>query len=308
MSKRLHGKLMNVARREDFLTGCIAAAAILIFAGSAGKTLWPSLAYLLNVGGGADRVAGMALLLNIALLVFALARHRDARRAMEQRLAAEERAHRLRTRDLQTELLNRSAFKEKGDLLIERARGEGGNVALILVNLDRFKRINEINGDEVGDALLRIIATLLLNLVPQHALCCRLGSDEFAVLLPFDQTNENKLSALIDEVLKQLNLPIDCDGVTLKVSASIGVATLGYGCTEFSTLLRRAEIAMNAAKAGGRGRARWFDAKMAEALRTENEVELGLRRGIPAGEFVPYYQPIVEFASGRIRGFEMLAR
>ena len=290
------------------MSGAITAAAILIFVGTGARTLRPALNSLVNAGGGADQVAVIALLLNVALLLFAWGRHREAQRAMRVGAAAEERARQLRTRDLQTQLLNRQSLRERCAALIATAREQRGNVALMVLDLNRFKRINEIYGEAVGDGLLQIIAGILLGTVPKNALCARLGADEFAIALPFEMPSEDKVLALADDLVAQLNQPIELMGANLKISVALGVARLGFDCADFSTLLRRADIAMNAAKESGKPKPVWFDARMERALRAHNEVELGLKAGIPLGEFVPYYQPQVDFASGAIRGFEMLAR
>ena len=298
----------RIGAREDFVTGGIMAAAILIFVGTASRTARATLDLVINAGGGADNVAIIALLLNVALIVFAWGRHKEAQRAMREREAAERRALLLKAHDPHTNLLNRSSLRERGESLIETARAQRGNVALIVINLDRFKKINDMYGDSAGDSLLRIIATVICGNVPKNALCARLGADEFAVALPYDERDEDKVTALAEDLVAQLNLPVVVKGVTLQVSASIGLSRLGFDCLDFGALLRRADLAMNSAKHKGGARPVWFDGKMEKALRTRNEVELGLERGIPLGEFVPYYQPLVEFGSGRIRGLEMLAR
>jgi diguanylate cyclase (GGDEF)-like protein len=306
--KSTRARLADLVHREDFLTGAVTSCAMLVFVASAGRALRPALDKLLNHGGGADQVAIVALLLNIALLLFAWSRHREARQAMRQSAAAEERANQFRTRDLQTQLLNRQSLRDRCGHLIATAREQRGNLALMVINLNRFKRINEIYGETVGDGLLRMIAGLLLGIVPRNGLCARLGADEFAVALPFEKACEDRVNELAADIAAQLNRPIELMGAELKVSASVGVSRLAYDCSDFSTLLRRADIAMNAAKESGKSRPLWFDAKMERALRTQNEVELGLRGGIAGGEFVPYFQPQVEFESGRLKGFEMLAR
>ena len=301
-------RLARMTAREDFVSGAITLAAALVFVGSAGHTLRPALDSLFSAGGGADKVASVCLLLNVALVLFAWGRHREAQRAMRAGAAAEEKARQLRIRDLQTQLLNRQSLRERCETLILTAREERGNVALIIVNLNRFKRVNEIYGEAVGDGLLQIIASILLGTVPKNAICARLGADEFAVALPFEKTAEDRVTELADDLVGQLTRPIDLMGVSLKVGVSVGLSRLAFDCTDFSTLLRRADIAMNAARQADKARPVWFDNKMGRALRAHNEVEVGLRSGIPVGEFVPYYQPQVEFASGRICGFEMLAR
>jgi diguanylate cyclase (GGDEF)-like protein len=307
-ARSIRGRLARITAREDFLSGAITAAAILVFIATAGQTLRPAINGLFNAGGGADQVAIVALLLNVALLLFAWRRHREAQSAMREHADAEERARQLRTRDLQTQLLNRQTLNERCGALIATALEQRGNVALMIVNLNRFKRVNEIHGEDVGDGLLQIIAGILLGTVPKNALCARLGADEFAVALPFEKPSEDKVMELAEDLVAQLGRPIELMGASLKVSVSLGVARLGFDCADFSTLLRRADIALNAAKESGKARPVWFDAKMEKALRAHNEVEIGLKTGIARGEFVPYYQPLVEFASGEIRGFEMLAR
>jgi diguanylate cyclase (GGDEF)-like protein len=227
---------------------------------------------------------------------------------MRARRFAEEKARQLRTRDLHTQLLNRQSLRERCETLILTAREQRGNVALMVLNLNRFKRVNEIYGEPVGDGLLQIVAGILLGTVPKNALCARLGADEFAVALPFEKSSQDKVTELAEDLVAQLSGPVELMGVSLNVSLSVGVSRLGFDCNDFSTLLRRADIAMNAARQSAKPKPVWFDGKMERALRAHNEVEVGLKAGIPRGEFVPYYQPTVEFASGEIRGFEMLAR
>ena len=241
-------RLARLSKREDFTTGIITAFAALVFVWTASRTAKPTLDGIFHAGGGADRVAIIALLLNVALIIFAWSRHRDAQKAMRQRTAAEHRAQLLKTRDQDTDLLNRSAFRDRGGMLVERALEQRSNVALMVINLNRFKKINEIYGDAVGDAFLRIIALVILGNVPRDAVCARLGSDEFAIALPFQNVDEDKVLLLADDLLTQLNLPVELMGATLQVSASIGLSRLGFDCMDFSALLRRADLAMNAPK------------------------------------------------------------
>ena len=300
--------LVRTFARDDFLAGLITVAATLMFVFTASRATGQLLHGLYGMSGGADQVAATALILNVALILFAWRRHKDAKRAVLEKALAERRAQMLRTRDPQTNLLNRNSLRDRGGAMIENAREHRANVALMVVNLNRFKKINEVYGDGVGDGLLRIIAGVILGTAPKDAICARLGSDEFAIAIPFENSAEDKVATLAEELLAQLNRPVELMSATIQISAAIGLSHLGFDCMDFSSLMRRADIAMNAAKDKGGDKPLWFDAQMERSLRARNEVEVGLQRGIPLGEFVPYYQPVVEFKSGRIRGFEMLAR
>lgn len=304
----LRAAISRILAREDFRSGAFAASAVLLFVGTAAQNAKPALNAMISAGGGADQVALVALILNLALIIFAWARHRDARKQARARLAAEQQAHLLRTRDLDTELLNRASLRERGSVLIEAARQQRGNVALLVISLDRLKKMNEVYGEAVGDGIVRIVAGIILSTSPKNALCARLRTDEFAIAIPFEDAAEEKVTSFAEELATQLNLPIELLGATIQVRAAIGLACLGFDCSEFTALLRRADIAMNAVKEKKGTRPLWFDSRMERALCARNEVEVGLRRGIPLGEFIPYYQPLVEFSSGQIRGMEMLAR
>jgi diguanylate cyclase (GGDEF)-like protein len=307
-TSRLQGILTRISAREDVLSGAIAASAMVIFLGSATLAVSPVLNSTLSAGGGADRIAAVALFLNLALVLFAWARHREVKKQLRARLQAERECHLLRTRDLDTELLNRNSLRERGTVLVEAARQDRGNVALLVVSLDGLKKMNEIYGEAIGDSIVCAVAAIILNTSPRDALCARLRTDEFAIGIPFEDSAEEKITSYAEELSAQLNLPMEIMGAMIQLRAALGIASLGFGCLDFATLLRRADIAMNAAKAKKSTRPLWFDSRIERALCARNEVKVGLRRGIPLGEFVPYYQPIVEFSSGQIRGMEMLAR
>lgn len=112
---------------------------------------------------------------------------------------------------------------------------------------------------------------------------------------------------LAQGIVEQLSRPLSVRGLSLKIVPSVGISKLGLGCSSFSILLKHADNAMNAARASGAS-ITWFDNSMDQAFRNRCEVELGLRGGIPRGEFIPYYQPQIDTRTKRIVGFEMLAR
>src|SRR5690606_8356175 len=111
-----------------------------------------------------------------------------------------------------------------------------------------------------------------------------------------------------EHVVSRLNAPFNLNGILAHVGGSVGIARTDPDCITVDALLRRADIAMYAAKRGGRGRCLWFDASMDAELKTRNALEQGLRVGIPAGQFVPVYEPQVTLATGALSGFEVLAR
>ena len=295
----------NEAR--DLLAWAIAFTAALMLIPTASRALAGLAAALLH-GGPIDEVATSTLFLNIALVVFAWRRHADLRREKGERGAAEERASFLSSRDPLTGLLNRSSLVALGNALIGEVKPAGGSVALLVVDLDRFKNINDVYGHDVGDALLGQVAATIGATMGQGALCARLGGDEFAVAFPFDPADRLAATHLAEQLIGKLGRAFEVEGIEVHLGASIGIAALGSGCDGIAGLLRQADIAMYAAKNGGRNRAVWFDTRMESALRARGEIEEGLRRGIPAGEFVPHYQPQFDLAGGRLVGFEVLAR
>jgi diguanylate cyclase (GGDEF)-like protein len=308
VASALRGKLKALRPRDDLVAASVTVAALILFVATAGQTTAPALDAMFRSGAHIDKFAATSLLLNVALILFAWNRHKEIRATTRQHIAAERRAYLLRTRDLQTELLNRRSLRERGEILIAKADGAGANLALMVINLIRFKKVNEVYGETIGDALLRAVAGIIVDGAPAKAVCARLGSDEFAVAIPFADGSEDELISFAEQLHASLGGPIEALGATLKMGAAIGLSRLDSDCIDFSALLRRADIAMHAARKNGGNRPVWFEGGMERAAKARNEIELGLRRGIPLGEFVPYYQPQVEFGSGRIRGFEMLAR
>jgi diguanylate cyclase (GGDEF)-like protein len=304
----LRARIGKLRPREDFVAGGVTVAALILFVMTASQTTGPAIQGFFESGRRIEPFAVTSLLLNVALLLFAWKRQKEVRIQMREKVAAERRAHLLRTRDLHTELLNRRSLRERGNDLIEQADATHGNVALMVINLMRFKKVNELYGEAVGDGLLRIIAGIILNTAPRDALCARLGSDEFAVATPFGEEHEEELAAFADQIHSTLASPVEIMGATLHMRAAIGIARLDAHCIDFSGLLRRADIAMHAARNEDGKRPVWFEGRMERVVRARNEVELGLKQGIQRGEFVPYYQPQVEIRTGRLRSLEMLAR
>lgn len=289
--------------RPELVSGGVAAAAIIMFVGT-GSQVMGGLSTLRYAGP----LPAAALILNIALILFAWWRHRDACAEAAMRRVAEDKAQLLSTRDQLTDMLVRSSIVEAARELLCTVRDAGQSMAMIVVNLDRFKYVNEVYGHLAGDGLLRSAADIIAEEADSSALCARVGADEFCIAYPFVGGCEKDVTRLADRLIQRLNEPFEMNGVEIHVSASGGVARLDGACADVESLLRRAGIAMNSAKKAGGSRVMWFDASMESVLKARNEVEAGLRRGIGLGEFLPYYQPQVDLRTGEVRGFEALAR
>ena len=302
------GRLKEAFGKEDLLAAGIVVVAILMFVGI-GIRIVPAAVYaMIDQHGGTDRVASTALLLNIALILFGWGRYKDARAERLKRAAAEERAERLSSRDQLTNLLILRSISETGNRAVEQARSRGQQMAMAVVNLDHFKNVNDVYGHIAGDAVLRTVADAIVATVPSESLCARLGADEFSIMIPFCESGRETVTDIADHIVRRLAEPVDIGGIAVHASASVGLSRTGADCGDVDGLLRRANIAMHAAKNKGGNRFLWFDHSMESVLKARNEVENGLRRGIPLGEFVPYYQPQVDLATGELCGFEALAR
>jgi predicted signal transduction protein with EAL and GGDEF domain len=148
----------------------------------------------------------------------------------------------------------------------------------------------------------------IARILPPAALLARLGSDEFAAAFLCDASNPAMVHSVADHVVSRLGQPMEIEGVHIHISATVGISRSDHDCTNVDALMRRADIAMHVAKKQGRNRAAWFDASMERELHSRNAVESGLRIGIPLGQIVPYYEQQIDLRSGRLHGFEVLAR
>ncbi len=293
---------------KDILTGGIVMASILLFVGTGTSAVRAVIRQLEGVGGGADQMLTTALLLNIALILFGWRRYRELSIEVRERTAAEERAQTLASRDPLTGFHNRRSLVEIGAEMIARAGRRDKSLAMLMLDLDHFKNVNDVHGHAVGDALLMVVASEVEKLMPPNALTARLGGDEFACAFTFDNANPDSVDRVAEAIVARLSQPFDAAGVHTHISVSLGIAHSAPDCETIDALMRRSDIAMYAAKHQGRNRFAWFDASMERELQVRNETESGLRIGIPKGEFVPYFEQQIDLTTGRLHGFEVLAR
>ncbi|PZQ22517.1 MAG: GGDEF-domain containing protein [Sphingopyxis macrogoltabida] len=294
--------------RRDILTGGIVVAAILMFVGTGSNVLQSVVQTLIGFGGGPDKVLTVALVLNIALILFGWRRYEDLNREIRERTDAEKRARYLADTDPLTGFLNRRALMTAGQQMIAVATAEGRHVALFLLDLDHFKTVNDIHGHAAGDRVLQVAAERISNVLPPSATKARLGGDEFVAMLPFDPAGRGDIDALAAELVAALEDSVAHGLQQIRIGASLGIALADDASMTMDTMVRQADIAMYHCKDEGRNRHIWFETGMEMAVQVRNQIETGIREGMPRGEFLPYFEPQVDIASGRLVGFEMLMR
>jgi len=274
-------------------------AAILLFVGLGSQILPTALAGA-RLPDSASSLK-VAFLLNIAIILFGWRRSKDLRVALEAYEDAERTAQRNANTDPTTGLANRrELMRSLGDALAARASG-----VLLLIDLDHFKRVNDLHGHLAGDRLLAHVGEAMTKSAPDAACAARVGGDEFAVLLEGAgaETGEEIATA----ILARLTTPVFVGGAQIQISASVGLAQLARSLSE-EDLLRQSDVALYAAKGAGRNGFAWFDQELERELHDRLKLEDDIRSGVENGEFVPFFQPLIDLASRELVGFETLAR
>lgn len=243
---------------------------------------------------------------HLLMMEFGRRRAADLKAEFAHRRAAEAELLREARHDALTGLLNRAALTSELEQAAAAAAAGGPGLAVVLLDLDRFKEVNDTLGHHVGDALLRAVARRLSGVVRADSLAARLGGDEFVLLLPGCTVHEAEQVAR--RALDAVRLPVHVDGLVLEVDGSFGVARWSTdGPSSAADLLRAADVAMYAAKADHAGvvvHAPAMTDRTVERLTLSGD----LRRGIRDGELRVHYQPRVAVPDGRVRGVEALVR
>ena len=225
----------------------------------------------------------------------------------ERKRAEEQLLHNALHDDL-TGLPNRALFLEYLDHAIKCERsGECQNFAVLFLDFDQFKIINDSLGHMEGDNLLCLIAERLTDSLRPGDIVARLGGDEFTILLD-NVAESSDVMHIVERLEVDLRSPFNLRGNEVFISASIGIALSEANYTKPEIMLRDADIAMYRAKAGGKARHQIFSRTMHEQASLRLQLETELRRGIEREEFCVYYQPIIDLQTNRIRGFESLVR
>jgi diguanylate cyclase (GGDEF)-like protein len=209
--------------------------------------------------------------------------------------------------DSLTQLVNRAHAVEMIEAALNRGQRSGSLVGLLFVDLDHFKVVNDTHGHAAGDEVLREMARRMRGKVRAGDTVGRLGGDEFVVLVEVPDS-EVALVDLAERLVTAISAPVRTGGRDVVISASIGVAVARDGRTDADQLLHDADAAAYRAKAAGRGRAEIFDEDLRRELHERTVLEAAIRTGLDQGQFVLYYQPIVQVASRGIAGYEALVR
>ena len=215
--------------------------------------------------------------------------------------------HDLATHDSLTGLPNRASLHDTLEHAMARAQRAGEKVAILFLDLDHFKAINDTLGHPVGNQLLREIARRLRGIVRGSDLIARLGGDEFVVMVE-RVADRHSLQVLAAKILATVSEATQLDRHNVKVTASIGVAVFPDDGLDFAVLLAAADMAMYRSKALGRDRYSEYSADLGESVVERFEIEKGMRLGLENNEFHLYYQPKMEFSSGKMLGVEALIR
>jgi diguanylate cyclase (GGDEF)-like protein len=212
----------------------------------------------------------------------------------------------LASHDTLTGLPNRALLYEEIEGALRRS-GRSQNIAVLCIDLDRFKGVNDTLGHPIGDALLRAVTERLKQCVREFDVVARLGGDEFVIVLT-DLEDPEQAGVLGQRIIENISEPFEIEGHQILVGASVGIAVAPADGNNSSQLLKNADVALYKAKTDGRGMCRFFELAMDTHLQERRRLELDLRRALRDKEFELFYQPIVDAETHQISGFEALLR
>ena len=250
-----------------------------------------------------------AFILLTGLAAFALWRQLAVNLAQAERLHAEAegKIKRLAMNDVLTGLSNRLAFRTGLKTAISRAESAKSKLAVMMIDLDRFKPINDRYGHLVGDLILKEVADRLRSVGRIGDIRARFGGDEFVAVVEYENDDRIPIRAG-EQMVERLSEPIRCNGLNLEVGASVGLAIYPDDANDDEALLAKADFALYRAKRDGRGAVRRFDASMDDAIKEAAQLEAEMPAAIKSQAITPYFQPLIDLATGTVTGFEVLAR
>lgn len=254
-----------------------------------------------------DELFTVLIVLSFGLLLFTSRRMLELREEVALRRVAENNVNQIAMFDPITELPNRIMAKQQ--LVKELARGarDGSDVAVLIIDLDRFKPVNDVFGFETGDELLRVFAKRMNCKIRDMDTLARFGADEFIVIQPGVVGADSAL-ALATRLVDSVSLPLDVHGHSIATSMSIGVAISSECKNDSAELLRRADIALHKAKTDGGAAYRFFESDMQVKLQDRQLMERDLRLAIDTNSLHLHYQPLFNVISNELLGFEALLR
>jgi len=228
-------------------------------------------------------------------------------RDIRDRIAAQARIHHLAQHDALTQLLNRASFMDRLEPALAHARAAAQPLALLFIDLDNFKRVNDSLGHLEGDKVLTTVAERISDCVRTTDLVARFGGDEFVVLLR-DVRGREDVMVVLRALLSVVEVPVRADGRQLSVTPSIGVAMFPEHGDTAADLIQHADTAMYLAKAKGRANYQFFEPVLASRAYADLVLEAELAEALTHGQFRLYYQPQISAADGSLRGAEALLR
>jgi diguanylate cyclase (GGDEF)-like protein len=231
-----------------------------------------------------------------------LATHED----ITERQRAEERIAHMAGHDALTDLPNRILLRERLDYELKRVK-RGECLAVLCLDLDHFKSVNDTLGHPIGDELLKVVADRLRGCTREPDTIARLGGDEFAIIMTAMQ-QPSDAAALSRRIRDSVANPYHIDGHQIIVDISIGISVAPMDATQPDQLLKNADMALYGAKADGRGVYRFFEPEMDARMKARRELEMDLRNALANKEFELHYQPLVNLQSNEISAFEALLR
>jgi diguanylate cyclase (GGDEF)-like protein len=208
--------------------------------------------------------------------------------------------------DTLTGLPNRAYFRQQLDAMLAQAARKSEPLAMLCLDLDNFKTVNDTLGHPIGDAMLHSVGAILTEIVGGDGIVSRLGGDEFAVIVP--DGDPDRARAISQTIVDRMREPVLASGHAIPTGTSIGIAVAPGDGEDGGTLLKNADLALYRAKQDGRGVFRFFEPALDAAARRRRQVELDLREALQRGQFRLDYQPIVDCTTSKIRGFEALMR
>lgn len=223
-----------------------------------------------------------------------------------ERKRSDERIAHLAHFDALTDLPNRVLFQEQLEGALARV-ADDEQVALLYIDIDEFKDVNDSLGHRIGDELLKSVAASLKDCLDETDIISRLGGDEFAVVQTAVKGPED-VTTLIKRIYQSIRGPHECLGHVVTTDASIGIALASRDSADLEQLLKNADLAMYSAKAAGRRTWRFFEPEMDARVKARHSLEIDLRQAIIEGGFEVYYQPIVDLQSNQVSGCEVLLR
>jgi diguanylate cyclase (GGDEF)-like protein len=246
---------------------------------------------------------------NISLEQRILDRTADLAAEISERERYAEALARLASTDALTELANRTVFMDQLDTMLAEAEAASSSVAVLFIDLDKFKQVNDVRGHETGDHVLRMAARLLRKHGGPSAQVARWGGDEFVLALPHDRASAADAAlALARKLRRALAMPIQAGMDMLRIDATIGIALYPQDARTHDELIRAADVAMYDGKKEGGGRVKLFDPALAEEVAERHMLEQALRDAIDNGDLSLVFQPIVSAQTGRCQALEALLR